>query len=139
MSINFVWTKDLSVGEDHIDEQHKRLLSQVNKIIHIMTFGATSKEITETLYFFDEYINEHFIYEEDYMKKNKYPYIDEHKKKHKDFIKSYLLFKKQLYGGVKPERLIMDIETYLGQWWINHIGKEDKKYHDFISRAVWGL
>ena len=33
MSIYFKWNKEMSVDEDHIDKQHKRLLGQINKII----------------------------------------------------------------------------------------------------------
>jgi hemerythrin-like metal-binding domain len=133
MSIYFEWTKNLSVGESHIDNQHQKLLAQVNKIIEAMVFGATSKEVVEAVSFFDEYVKEHFSYEEDYMRKNNYPGLEEHKKRHQEFKKNNFSFKEKLNAGVSPRELIMDIETYLGQWWITHIGKEDKKYHNFID------
>jgi hemerythrin len=138
MSIYFEWTKDMSVGEDHIDNQHQTLLLQINKIIHTMTFGATSKEVAEAVKFFDEYVKEHFSYEEEYMKKHNFPDFDEHKKRHEEFAQNNLNFKKRLKSGVEPRELILDIETYIGQWWIKHIGKEDKKYHDFIDNMVAG-
>ena len=98
-----------------------------------MTFGATSQEVSEAVRFFDEYVNEHFAYEEKYMKEHDYPDFNEHKKRHKDFIKRNIDFKKKLKSGAEPRELILDIETYIGQWWIKHIGKEDQKYHDFID------
>jgi hemerythrin len=124
------------VGEDHLDNQHKKLLAQVNKVIEAMVFGATSKEVSEAISFFDEYITEHFSDEEDYMRKHNYPNLKEHQEKHQDFIKSYFSFKEKLKSGVEPRELIMDIETFLGQWWITHIGKEDRKYHIFIDGVV---
>jgi hemerythrin len=133
MSIYFEWTKDMSVGERHIDDQHKKLLSQINKIIYSMAFGATSKEVTDAIIFFNDYVDEHFTYEEEYMKEHEYPYFDEHKRTHKEFIKNNLNFKKRLDDGVEPRELILDIETFIGQWWLKHIGKEDKKYHDYID------
>ena len=136
MSIYFEWTEDMSVGEDHIDNQHQKLLLQINKIIYAMTFGATSKEVSEAVHFFDEYVNEHFTYEEKYMKEHNYPDFDEHKKRHKDFAKNNLDFKKRLKSGIEPRELILDIETYIGQWWLKHIGQEDKKYHDFIDGVI---
>jgi hemerythrin len=123
----------MSVDESHIDNQHKKLLSQINKIIYAMTFGVTSKEVAEAIHFFDEYVKDHFTYEEKYMKDHNFPDFDEHKKRHEEFIKSNIEFKKKLKNGVDPRELIFDIETYIGQWWIKHIGKEDKKYHDFID------
>jgi hemerythrin-like metal-binding protein len=133
MSIYFEWTKDMSVGEDHIDNQHQKLLLQINEIIHAMTFGATSKEVSEAIHFFDGYVNDHFSYEEEYMRKYNYPEFDEHRGRHKEFILNNLSFKKKLNSGVSPRELILDIETYIGQWWLKHIGQEDKKYHDFID------
>jgi len=124
----------MSVDETHIDEQHQRLLAQVNKIIDTMILGGVnSKEVSEAIGFFDRYIKEHFSYEEDYMEKHHYPEIEAHKEKHHGFADKYLAFKEKVNGGAKLNDLIMEIENYLGQWWVEHIGKEDKKYHDFIA------
>jgi len=132
MSNYFKWTTNMSVGEGDIDTQHQRLLSQVNKISDAMVFGATSKEVAEAVDFFDKYIKEHFTYEENYMKKYNFPFLEEHKKEHANFIKSSALFREKLKSGVNPRELTFDLENYLGQWWMKHIGKEDKKYRDFI-------
>ncbi len=136
MSIYFEWDKNMSVDESHIDSQHKKLLSQLNKIIYVMSFGATSKEVREAIVFFDEYVKEHFAYEENYMTENKYPKLHEHKKRHKNFISNYLSFKTKLKSGADPRELVMEIETYLGQWWIKHIGKEDQEYHNFVEKNI---
>ncbi len=136
MSIYFEWNKNMSVDEDHIDNQHKKLLSQLNEIIYIMSFGATSREVRGAINFFDDYVKEHFTYEENYMKEHKYPKLYEHKKTHKNFISNYLSFKKKLKSGVDPRELIMEIETYLGQWWIKHISKEDQEYHNFVEKNI---
>jgi hemerythrin len=135
MSNHFEWKKNMSVGEDHIDDQHKRLLLQINKIIEAVDLGATSQEVREAISFFDKYTEEHFSYEEDYMGKYNYPDLEEHKKKHQDFIKNNLIFKEKLNNGVSPTELIKDIEVYIGQWWMKHIGKEDGKYYTFIKNS----
>ena len=133
MKINFKWTKEMSVGEEHIDHQHQRLLEQLNKVIDAIVFGATPKEVFEAVDFFNKYFREHFSYEEKYMQENNYPGLEEHKNKHEDFVKKYFIFKDKLDRGDDSGELIMEIETYLGQWWIEHIGKEDQKYHHFIN------
>lgn len=126
----------MSVGENHIDSQHEKLLSQLNKIIYVISFGSTYKEVTEALSFFDEYVKEHFAYEENYMERHGYPKLHEHKRRHKDFVSNYLSFKKKLKSGVEPRELIVEIKTYLGQWWIKHISKEDQMYHIFIKNTI---
>lgn len=133
MSIFFEWSENISVGNDTIDSQHKKLLTQINKIIKAITFNAEVLEIKEILTFFDDYINEHFSYEEKYMKSINYPYIEEHKEKHKDFIKNYIKFKDEFNKNINKDKIILDIENYIGKWWIDHIGKEDKKYQLFLE------
>jgi hemerythrin len=133
MTIYFKWTKDMSVGEDHIDHQHQELLEQLNKIIEVMISGAQPKEVSEAVDFFDRYYQEHFSYEEHYMKENNYTFLEEHQGKHKEFMDKYIAFKNRLEGGSRLNELVLEIETYLGQWWIEHIGKEDQKYHHFIN------
>ena len=136
MATYFKWTEGMSVGESSIDSQHQRLLSQVNKIADAISFGATSKEVNEAIDFFDKYTEEHFAYEEEYMKKHNYPDLEEHKREHQNFIKNSSTFKEELKSGIDPRELILDVETYVGQWWMKHIGKADKKYHDFIDSVV---
>jgi len=133
MSTIFQWTKSISVGNDTIDAQHQRLLAQVNKIIDAVALGSNSKELQEVIGFFDEYIKEHFSYEEAYMKSINYPDIEEHRKKHYEFIKNYNKFKEEFNQNVDKDKLTMEIEVYIGDWWIDHIGKEDKKYQLFLE------
>jgi hemerythrin-like metal-binding protein len=129
MNIHFEWTKEMSVGEDTIDAQHQKLLSQLNKVIDAMVFGPASKEVSEALGFFEQYINEHLSYEEGYMKRRGYLDIDEHEKKHQDFRNKYADFKKRLDSGTTSESILVEMEEFLGEWWLEHIGHEDKKYY----------
>lgn len=133
MSIFFEWTQSISVGDEIIDNQHKRLLAQINKILDAMVSGANSAQAKEAINFFDQYIKEHFSYEEDYMKNINFPGIEEHKKKHYDFIKNYNKFKEEFNQNISIDKLIMEMESYVGDWWIEHIGKEDKKYQLFLE------
>ena len=136
MSISFQWTKDISVGNDLIDNQHKKLLAQINKIVESLIFGVDHNKLEDIIAFFDEYINEHFSYEEEYMKKINYPNLDEHKKMHQVFVKNYIQFKDEFSKNVDKEKLIFEMENYIGGWWIEHIGKEDKKYQLFLEKDI---
>jgi hemerythrin-like metal-binding protein len=133
MSFNFEWKPELSVHESVIDIQHKKLLSQVNKIISVILDGADTKDVQEAVSFFDEYINTHLAYEEDYMIKNNYPDFNHHKGEHDDYRNKYSIFKEKMKAGVPSSELILEIETYIGHWWLHHIAVEDKKYDVFIN------
>lgn len=131
MSIRFEWTPDISVGDDHIDAQHKELLSQINKLFEVVVSGDTSAQVKDVLSFLDDYIYEHFSYEEEYMTQHQYPDIKQHIQIHRGFMKQYDSLKERLVKQGSNKELVQDIEVYLGGWWIRHIGVEDKKY------AVW--
>ena len=134
MTIHFKWKENFSVGDEVIDAQHKKLLAQINKILDAVVFGVEANDVqAKMIPFLDQYIKEHFSYEEEYMKKIGYPHLDEHVKMHGDFIQMYYKFKSEFNDGTNKDKLISDIESYVGEWWINHIGKEDKKYHLYLD------
>ena len=128
----FKWTKAISVNETVIDLQHQKLLAQVNELIDATLKKFDRMVLIKAVKFFDAYIKEHFTYEENYMRKMDYPEIKKHLEMHKDFIEHYELFKKEIETRSNPDTLF-EMETYIGNWWLNHIGKEDKKYAIFLE------
>lgn len=135
MGLSFEWTRDLSVGDETIDEQHKQLFDQTNQILRVMIGEDPHPEkIREVLDFLSQYIEEHFSFEEEYMRLHEYPQLEQHRALHQNFSDHYMKLRKT----IDPERPTMEsvisLENFLGQWLINHIGEEDKKYHDFIAR-----
>ena len=127
----FNWTPSMSVGEKHIDEQHQSLLSQTNKIIDAIASGNHLGVVDEALSFYDKYIDDHLAYEEEYMRKINYPYIDQHIEIHKGFIDTYKKLKEKREVGVSANELIFEFEAHIGNWWIEHIGRADKQYYIF--------
>jgi hemerythrin-like metal-binding protein len=134
----FKWTKEISVHEAVIDLQHQRLLEQVNKLIDATLTKFDMEVLTQAVNFFDDYIKEHFRYEENYMLSVGYPEIGKHLEMHRDFIEHYGLFKKEVDVRGSPETLLK-METYIGNWWLNHIGKEDKKYAIYADNKIKSL
>jgi len=128
----FIWTEDMSVGEIAIDGQHKRLLGAVNDLIDGIVNGINDSKLAETIDFLDNYIYSHLEYEEKYMSEIDFPGLEEHSKIHKDFIEKYNEFKRKIEGDFDSTTLAMEIETYIGNWWLEHIGIEDKKYYIYL-------
>ncbi len=135
------WDQSISVTEKTIDAQHKKILSQ----IVILEKAALSKDslpiLRQSIHFLSIYIKDHLAYEENYMEKNKYPKLEEHKKIHEEFIKSYEKFKDEFTmdtsKGIGTDALSKEyakkIHKFLGWWWMNHIKVVDHKYCEFIS------
>jgi len=136
MSIHFEWSADLSVGEATIDAQHQRLLAQVNKLIDAMVYGAGSEEVASAVAFLGQYANEHLDYEEEYMERLGFKDLTQHKARHDDFRKKYDDFKTELASGKTSETVLIEMEEFLGQWWINHMGYEDRKYHEALGATA---
>ena len=133
MKYLFEWTPAMSVGDEIIDKQHQRLLNELNVLISNLFAGSADVIIGDAVSFLSKYIKEHLLYEEKYMEEHKYPEIDFHKSLHRGFMDQYEVFKKRLSEGAPKKELILEIEEYIGSWWIHHIGVEDKKYAVFIQ------
>ncbi len=134
MKYMFEWTPEISVNDEIIDNQHRKLLGQINTLLEDITKGVSDERLLEAVTFLDKYIYGHLAYEEKYMREHNYPYIDEHKKMHGDFIGHYKIFKEKMDKSAQREVLALEIEQYMGNWWLDHIGKEDKKYAVYIMQ-----
>jgi hemerythrin len=125
------WKDMYSVGDVTIDSQHKKLLENVNKLVIALKSNKGKEVVSEVVSFLNEYINEHFVYEEEYMIKHKYPDFIIHKKVHDSFIEKFNEFKKELELE-NLSALSLKVQTFLGKWLIDHILKMDHKYYEFI-------
>jgi hemerythrin-like metal-binding protein len=139
----FKWSSSLSVREINIDTQHKKLLDYTNRLISDVSSGADMSTIRATIDFLGKYVNEHFTYEESYMKRIKYPGLGAQKIQHANFVKFYISYKKELTSAftgkmppsIKIQQLVTKARKFLGQWLIHHIGVEDHKYLLFVTKG----
>ncbi len=140
-----VWTPKMSVGEETIDRQHKMIFDTANSLLQPAKNGEELNLIRRTLHFLDDYINNHFVYEENYMKTIGYPKekFSKHKLLHKSFIKSYFKLKDKLnqeLGNKRPELieeriilLLKECRQLVDNWLKNHIMMIDQDYHQFAK------
>lgn len=135
MTIHLHWTKDLSVGDESIDAQHKQMLDYINKILDAIVFGVDAKQVQDNMFvFLGAHIKEHFSFEENYMMNIGYPGFKKHRQKHLQFTKKYIKFKEKFTKGADKEKLIIEIENFLSVWWRNHVMNEDKQYQIFLNK-----
>ncbi len=130
----FEWKPEMSVGDEIIDEQHRQLLKHINDLLQAVREGWGEKIIGETMVFLEGYIIGHFEYEEYYMQHHGYPDLEHHRRLHREFTDRYRKFKLKLYDqNVSTASLAEEINDYIGRWWVEHIGCEDKKYYEYIK------
>ncbi|WP_425481181.1 bacteriohemerythrin [Desulfurispirillum indicum] len=122
----FVWNDKLSVGIEHFDNQHKQLLSIVNRLASAVKKGEGKHVLAPTFEELLQYTTTHFRDEEAYMEKHGYRDIEHHKQIHADLVQQALSLKSKFDEG----DLMVAAETleFLKKWLSNHIPKEDKQY-----------
>jgi hemerythrin len=127
-----LWQDSLSVGIELIDSQHKQWIEHFNNAAQAVTFRQNQSQISKTLGFLMDYTVVHFTTEEKHMAQNNYPGLQEHKAMH-DRLRSTLagLVKDFEDEGVSP-KLFEAIDTFLGNWLIQHIQEVDMKFGVFV-------
>ena len=138
-----VWTAWMSVGDQTIDNQHRALLAAINELTQSISKGVKVEDVKKIILAVNNYVKEHFVFEEKYMKENKYPALKEHQKFHKSFATTFKKIEKEFNSKYSqalknPEllaALAQKIREHLGQWWVNHIMVEDHKYFVFIEKS----
>ncbi len=125
------WSDKFSVGISLLDEQHKRLIDMINRLIEFHNIASLSENIIETLRSMSMYALTHFEYEEKIMIDYSYPDYTSHKEQHEEFKKKVASF----YSAtpISVDALNANVVEYLKSWLIYHILKEDMKYKRFYN------
>ncbi|MFC1236555.1 bacteriohemerythrin [Vibrio sp. F74] len=124
------WTKDLSVGDEAIDDDHKGLFKLIDEL---STANMSHSYINSILDRLKHYTEEHFSKEEVYMKQVNFPGLDEHLAQHRAF-EEWLKTIRSMYARFPQSPFIVgdSVNSYLQRWLKEHILEEDMKYRDFI-------
>ena len=135
----FAWDNTYCVGIPHIDEQHERLVSYINKLHEAMLKNEEDNVTGKILNELTDYIKNHFSNEDDMMVKAGFSNHDattrqqyeKHKMEHAGFTRKITDMNRKHYE--KREYISVDLLTYLVEWLLNHIANIDKQYASFIN------
>jgi hemerythrin len=120
------WYKKYSVHNEELDNHHKKLFEILNKMydtcLQAENVNCAGPIIEELI----EYTDYHFSTEEKYMVQKGFKGIEEHRQLHKYFVDK-LIEMRQVENKTdydyKKELLVL-----LGNWILQHVTVEDKKY-----------
>lgn len=127
------WSDDYSLGIQAIDEQHRGFFEASHRLYDAILNCKGEKIVEESVAFLRDYAERHFQTEEGYMAKHAYPYLEQHKKLHTDFLEVLdgLVDELALFG---PSQHLADHALEISQeWLINHIIEEDILYAHYIK------
>ena len=130
----FDFDAEFRLGIEQVDNEHVKLIDMLNTVHELLSQGKRDQAkayFNETL---SGYINEHFSNEEKFMESFSYPFLEEHRKIHENFKKSFYELKPLIesYDESAFRKALTDAFT----WIISHIGKTDKKYATFYLSNV---
>ncbi|MDR2690114.1 MAG: bacteriohemerythrin [Azoarcus sp.] len=126
------WSEAFVLGIDSIDKQHRWLVDTTNRLYdQIESHHPDQEVIREILEGLAEYTMNHFILEEDLFNRLDYPEAAAHKERHDQFTRHAieLLLKFEEGEPVSDEAL-----SFLQEWLIHHIMKDDRAYVPFLKR-----
>ena len=129
------WNESLSVGVKAIDDQHKELLLRFERLLLACQAGQGTEELKKLLAFLEEYVNSHFSDEEKLQVQHSYPEYEAHHAEHVYFIGQVNKLRTETdQEGVSTHHVI-ETNSMLLKWLINHISNVDKKLGAFLKAA----
>ncbi len=131
----FLWSSELETGFPKIDTQHRELVDHFNTLIKACREAKGREKIPELLDFLDNYVRFHFGEEEEMMRAKRYPEKDQHLEQHRIFLNDVAVMKQQFLTKGASTSLLIQLNTALMQWIIDHIKKVDMKLGTFLRQV----
>lgn len=137
----FQFTDDCIIGNAQIDEEHRHLFEIMNKGIGIADNGyagdqyAAIKELLDEL---DDYAEQHFTHEENYMEQILDPELILQRNQHmifRDKIREWSFTDIDDYG--EQQRVLRELMEYLARWLYHHIISSDAMIGKLPKLEEW--
>lgn len=128
-----LWTKNLEVGVDLIDQQHKKWFEKADQLFEAGKSGKSKEYIVQMFDFLDEYTRTHFKDEESYMQSINYPELTTQKQMHEGFIKKLKELRSEYEKGGVNITVILNSNQFILDWLTKHISQADKKIGEFTK------
>lgn len=128
------WDDAFSVGNQQIDEHHKRFFHIINILHDAMRNGQGEEVLLAVLKELQQYVQYHFKAEESLMKMYSYPNISSHKAEHEDAIQKVNKF---IVAYERHEdKLAIDVLNFLSNLLQNHILRTDREYIPYLAKKI---
>lgn len=126
MSKLFTWYNKYSVNNEELDKHHKVLFDIINRLYENCIEVDNSISVEPLINELVSYTHYHFSAEEQYMRDIGYKDINKQISEHKIFTDKILQLQRD--GHLDNCGHSQELIAYLGNWLLNHVMEEDKKY-----------
>jgi len=128
-----VWNDSDSLGIPIIDEQHRGIVSAINSLHYLSRTKYAKESLAAVVKIMHEYCEIHFITEEGVMARIGYPELPAHRALHERLLRKSIAVGYESVHMNDPTEYL----NFLKDWWLNHIGKQDRLYapyaHEYMA------
>ena len=125
------WNSSFFIGVKQFDAHHQHLVGLINLAYDDFTAGASAGSVDAILNELVDYTSYHFAAEENWMREQEYPEVDEHVKEHESLIRRVTQMLHDIRGN--KDLIMLEMITFLYNWLIQHIRKADAEYGRYIA------
>jgi len=129
------WNEDYATGIEDIDNDHKILFTFVNDLHDRIEGNAGEAAISETLDGLVNYVNVHFVREENFMDRAGYEDLSEHAESHRRLSARVFSLKESYDDDPKSFNTTTFLE-FLKGWLTGHILYTDMDYVAVVKAAA---
>ena len=126
----FIWTDQLNIGIEVIDQQHRRIVEYINMLDDARSNGYSREEVAGVINQLVDYTLSHFAFEEIMQEEAKYPFLKAHKKVHDLFTQRVSEYQARFNKG---EDVTKAFSSLLVTWLFNHIKRDDADYVESVK------
>jgi hemerythrin-like metal-binding protein len=125
--MELTWSKRMSVGNETLDSEHKKILNLVNEVDRAISVKDSAR-FAETLKRLEDATRMHFGNEARIAQAINYSF-DHHHLEHQYILKEMRLVEKELaaYQGSWSESIAEHYFQFLSTWAVDHIDQDDMK------------
>lgn len=128
-----VWQKELEIGNEMIDTQHRMLVLLLRKLEIAFDQQLPHTIIVGICLEIKKFTDFHFLSEENLMRELCYPGLRHHAEAHSHLLMELeLLIHKVNHGTETTDNLL----KIMYAWVADHVLNEDKKIADFVSNSA---
>ena len=118
------WNEAFSVGDLHLDSEHRVLLGLINRLHEVE--GQGEQILASALQDLVNYAEVHFGHEEALMEEGGFPELVAHRALHDRF--RHQLAGLMTQANANDPALLEELRQFLAAWWRHHILEEDRRY-----------
>ena len=135
----YYFTDDCLIGVEQIDEEHRglfKLIADVHALLNNELVDDKYDRICDMLARLENYAEEHFKHEEEYMEQINHPELELQKEQHLEFSEKMSEYD-TIIDAHDQQEVLDDLLTYLLRWLYRHIIGSDLMIGKMITGTEW--